>query len=290
MAEWFKPTLHIRSVVARDEPGMCQVRFQVSGPAMPPDFWVGVRVRVDVEGEQRGDDGFVFTYTEPGPHGGADQLHLSGAIPLPLEGLLAGFMDRELATIQVRATLRIQHRTGASQTDEFVGTEREVVFEEKTLILYDSFPAGYPVAVSDAVTDAAMREAFTPVSVMPNNWMEGGDPEPMLLLHYADSPQGPVPGCFELDLLSPDGTTTLAQAEGPYTRPGSGSQGFMLRFVPAEGLSPEDRQALDALNAGQTDTVRLRFRSSRETALKRPDVERYWGGTFTVDVPVDLLP
>ncbi len=298
---WFQPTLHVRSLVARDAPGKINVAWQRSDPGLPPDTWVGMSLSLLVDGEEKSTGGFMFRASPPKQgfsEAGTDSP--SNWVFRPSLGeLLEGHLHKEFVTLKVSATLRVQHTDGASQDGNFKGTEVVRVFQPRTLLIGDTYPDDYPVRVSDPLTDVAMQKAFTPDRVRLNDWESMADKAAQLFVTFGNQSPTTVPACFGVELLAPDSDVPLGTAPfsmGPIPPIDDMSRSFLFAFdAPkaaeagaASNISPEHQAYLSALAAGEVDSVRLRFRSSREVALEQPDVEHYWGGSFIVELPLDL--
>lgn len=210
--------------------------------------------------------------------------------------ILAAAGDATTVRVRHRARLRCGFASGGG-TDgggsAGTGTTATWTSPERTYLVCDRFPADYPATVAGEDVDRAMTAALTPDGFRYQGMSEeNGKPMLELVLIHRRS-RGPLAAAGEMDLVDPRdgtvlGTTDVVFEAAPPRTWGEESQYFVgLRFLLAPGDDDGQAGRLLELEAGRCPSLRIVMRPSRRVALGDPSLDRYWGGTLNVEVPVE---
>lgn len=317
---WAQPAVRLRSIVARDTRAVARLGVTVA----LPDAGLAEPIALVPIWEYRLDDGpWRPTGLDVQPFEAVGTGTLSFWTTHDVSAALGALkeerearVDRALGVRNEERTVRIAHRLrlrattpppgwvgrrsiarGEAErphgTDPRPGVNGALavwVWDERTLFLYDSFPADYPRAVRDPGLDASMRRAWTPRRAtragLRDRSVELG------LFFGADQVERPLPAAFRVELLAePEGPAlasgTLAEPARPPSAPGETTTTVTVISL---DLGPEATEAeqrfLLALESGSLERLHLRLRASRDVALAEPDFDAFWGGDLDLEVPL----
>jgi serine/threonine protein kinase len=297
LGSFVHPTVRMRRVVSRSEPSPCglDVRLHAnegrfSNAALAASWEASVDggpfVRIAAPPLDT-DEGVVLD----GPASSATTYFAK----VDLRSLLGDELRRGAARIVFRLTARLRagRRDGGTFTPAF--TKLDVPWtwttDEKTVFVYDRYPADYPKAVS--IPDGA--RLFAPDSVAYRGASSASDGSRSVLFDLVWRSRGIAgttpPACGILDLTGVDGppfATTSIRIDARSTQGTSDGIGSKIGASFRLTLPPTEAEAsfLLDLEAGKVKTVRLLFCAQRDAALEQPDVESYWDGHFDVTVPM----
>lgn len=295
LGQWLGTESVMRTVVSRAEPG--QASFLLSYAASPdqdPSSMVLCQHEVSVNGapwKPAGSPTVVRLSTASG-----------GIHRFPMLVSLTDLLDDELSsqnvTVDTRALLSVGRATNgvasSAADDVTIGTELLRHGQRHTLVIYDEFPAGYPAVTAGAELDEHMTRRLTPQGVANEGPVYMG-PERralQLTLHYDAAPRGDENGACVIEIMLPDSDEVIGSATEVFHAAAEGTWDMdspttiSVPFVLADPPSALESALITGLEGTSLTTLRLRFRPDRETALSEPDVDSYWGGEFTVTVPV----
>jgi hypothetical protein len=289
LAAWLRPGFEIRSVVARKDPGACLFELGLASPRVTRDGYVltwECRLLVDGESvEMPGVDGDVPLVPEA--EGGSWYQRV-----YPLQDVLGDALSRDALGVRPVLTMRVGRR-GPGGVTQVVHPDTTLTWTgpERTLFVYDEYPADFPEVVSDPQTDVVMAGLLRPRHVRYERGAGlAGARRLRMVLVYEPAPRGPVPVAMDVSLAPADGgealglavLTTSARAKLPEGETFSATLDFELSEPP----SAAEQRVLLALEAGSLKAVRLLMRPSRDAALAQPGFDSYWGGTLDITVPV----
>jgi len=160
---------------------------------------------------------------------------------------------------------------------------------ERTVFVYDDYPADYPSVRSDEELDAELCSVLTPARVFFDKLVTSGGARSLRLGLEYGTQRASLAACCEAELCDPADGRVLARTRWARNDPRPGgansvesTQTFYLDFELAEA---DARLPLE-LEAGRVASLRLVLRPSRAVALGEPDIDEYWGGTLDVVVPL----
>ncbi|MHC5211489.1 MAG: serine/threonine-protein kinase [Planctomycetota bacterium] len=326
LAGWLRPGFTIRSLVARDDPGICEFSMLLEGVrGSDPDVWLAMRAELLVNGEAR--DVVPVPRRMPSERPGIDMSRRwvprpvvigpdTGPVPATmriLRGSLPDLLSDDLladrVVVQPRlhvAVCRGERPAPSRELDpglfEAAGTTWTWEGPETTLDVRASHPADYPRVENDPEIDARMRAVLTPASV---SWSKLSEQDGGTLLRARlaipnpsaatpGEPWNPVAVACVVELYRPGADVRFAWGvfdvpAGSYTPDDPERSGVPVFFFVEDGTAegrPGDPNVPADLHAGTLDRVRVVLRSSREVVLGETLYETYWGGTVEADVPM----
>jgi serine/threonine protein kinase len=300
LAAWLRPQVRMRNVIARSSLGKYQCR--VDRGVIWNEGKAPYRVRVF---------GRFETSVDRGPWKeipGSTCLMLTDSIKgtsnlnPALQDVLGDAVKNGSVNLRHRARFRIvpwdPKPIGAKDDSDAVyaafarpGGTTCTWEDERTLVVYDDYPEGYPESIRRQDVDGAMLASLTPTHWSGLNGSTDG--EFGLTLMGLPEP-GPLAVAYDVDWLHPEsgavlGTTTLdREARDPAVidEPNT-TWGLGLLFPAPESPNPEREDLARKITGGTVRTVRLRFRPSREYALEKTTFERIWGRSIELVVPAE---
>jgi hypothetical protein len=224
-------------------------------------------------------------------------IKVSNITPL-LSEVLGDLIASDSFVIRHRATLRVANVSEDWTADAGAplvgGTHFTWTGDERTLLVYDRYPADYPEVVTGQDVDERMDAALRPESIQFEGVDAVGKSRVLRLVLRRRDSKPPLNAAFEVEVWTVDGVLvgkgpeTHRRAEEPRegaTEDAGTSSGSVL--VALDGAQPEtEARVLLDLESGKTESLRLVFRPSRKDALNRPEFDSYWGGTIDAAVPV----
>jgi len=293
--QWLGTDSVVRTVVSRSEPG--QARFRLSyaiREGQDPSSVVMCQHEVSVNGAPWKPAGSPTVVRLNTAAGGVNRF----PVLVPLTELLGDDLNSRNVTVDTRALLSVGRATsgGPSLRREDVTIHTELLRngQRHTLVIYDEFPVGYPAVSEGAELDEHMTRRLTPQGIAYNGPVYMGSEQRalQLTLHYDASPRGNENGACVLEILLPESDEVIGSATEVFHAATDGTWDMdspttvSVPFVLADPPSALESTLITGLEGGGLTTLRLRFRPDRETALSEPEVDSYWGGEFTVTVPV----
>ncbi len=288
---WLAPDFALRGVVARSDPGVCRFELALAEPRADDDRHVlDWSCALLVDGE------LLALPATDGPvplpaHGSGGRVLRRD---FPLASVLGEALGRDAFHVRPVITVRVGTR-GAGGVTYIDAPATTYVWNgpERTVFVYDEYPADYPQARRDPELDALMAARLQPRFAQ---YLQGsgtvGARRLRLALHCAPAPRGPVALAMEVALHVDGGEAPLGraslvtEARPQNVEPGHETWTGTLEFDLAEPPTEAEQRALLALQAGALSEVRLVMRPSRAAALAEPGIDSYWGGEVDVVVPL----
>jgi hypothetical protein len=299
LQDWFRPTLTLRHVVARDAAATLVVSVPVPQPEdAPPGAVVLAVAEASLDGGPWTlvQDHAVRADLVPGPGGGSS--HFLGK---DLRLLAGDAMAQDTIDVRARVRLRVLGADDAPGPGDYVsakefdaytaGTGATLGLPDRTVLVYDSYPDDYPTRLSDPRLDAAMTEAWTPERIRWQRMSNVGETGRSLLLafDFGTAPDEELTGvAFDLALSTVAGAApfaTASYAAGDHRTPGNSLQVFLHMELSDPPVADEESILLN-LQGGRLDALRVDMTPSRDAALAESDVEAYWSGELHARVPL----
>jgi serine/threonine protein kinase len=303
---WFRPRVRMRALLSRSDPAPVHLELPVAMPS-PGEGAEGPGVLVAARWEFRIDGGgwspfLLVGQTRTGPFGGSGDLGSRWNLWSLLDPA-SGDTEVSVAhrvTVRVSRPVRGFPENGggtwslpSESAPDWEATEggTEWTWERySSAAVYDDYPPDYPKTLQGPDVDDAVRSAMelTRLGIMPPEGRRLG------IVLYFDRWEGgpPVTVAAAVELHAPGGDGPLAS--GTLLLEPGGMIGrvdrvaFTARLaLPAVPDAAEKRAMEDLFLRKTTESVRLVFRPSRETALEGSLCDAYWGGALDVEVPVE---